>query len=107
LVATRRHRAPEVWAEWVERAGNGLTEEVPLNPVERGREMLLMGLRLTEGIDELRFAARTGLSLDEAVQPEILTAAMAEGYVERRSGRLRATAEGRKRLDSLLVALVA
>ena len=57
LVATRRHRAPEPWAERVERDGHGTVEEVALEPIERAREMLLMGLRLTEGIDPRRFVA--------------------------------------------------
>src|SRR5579863_3012195 len=45
LVATRRHRAPEAWAERVEREGHGSVEEVALQPTDRAREMLLMGLR--------------------------------------------------------------
>ncbi len=60
LHATRRHRAPEVWAERVERDGDGLTADEPVAAEERAREALLMGLRLTEGIDRARFAARTG-----------------------------------------------
>ena len=62
LHATRRHRAPEVWADRVERAGDGLTSDEPVPSEERAREALLMGLRLAEGIDLARFAARTGRS---------------------------------------------
>jgi oxygen-independent coproporphyrinogen-3 oxidase len=107
LLATRRHRAPEPWAERVERDGHGSTEEVPVTTGERAREMLLMGLRLTEGIDEERFCARTGMALDAALDPDILARALEEDYLVRADRRLRATAEGRKRLDSLLAALVA
>ncbi len=32
LHATRRHRAPEVWAERVERTGDGLTSDEPVPP---------------------------------------------------------------------------
>ena len=67
LLATRRHRAPEVWAERVEREGHGTTAEEPVATADRAREMLLMGLRLAEGIDAERFAVRTGVPLDEAV----------------------------------------
>src|SRR5205085_12438426 len=63
LVATRRHRAPEPWAELVEQHGHGCTGDDWLGPVERGREMLMMGLRLAEGIDMARFQARTGRHL--------------------------------------------
>ena len=67
LVATRRHRAPEVWADRVERDGHGLTEETELTTEQSVREMLLMGLRLMEGVSEARFVARTGRALRDAV----------------------------------------
>ena len=105
LLATRRHRAPEPWAERVERQGHGTANEEPVAADERGREMLLMGLRLSEGIDPARFLARTGIALDDAIDPEVLAMAEAEGYVVREPW-LRATPEGRKRLDPLLAALV-
>ena len=106
LIATRRHRAPEPWAERVERDGHGTTEETPVGAEDRAREMLLMGLRLAEGVDADRFAARTGRALDAALDAETLVRALAEGYLERDAHRVRATAEGRKRLDALLPALV-
>ncbi len=106
LLATRRHRAPEPWAERVERQGHGSTAETEITPVERAREMLLMGLRLTEGIDAARFAARTGLALDSAIDAETLARALDAGYLTRTAARLAPTPEGRKRLDSLLAALV-
>ena len=107
LLATRRHRAPEPWAERVERDGHGSTEETRVPPEDRAREMLLMGLRLSEGIDEARFAARTGILLEDALDLETLVRAFEADYLRRENGRLRATPEGRKRLDALLGALVA
>ena len=106
LLATRRHRAPEAWAERVERDGHGTTGETPVAEEDRAREMLLMGLRLAEGVAESRFAARTGRSLDSALDPDILARAIEAGYLDRDVTRLRATAEGRKRLDALLPMLV-
>ena len=106
LRATRRHRAPEPWAERVERDGHGTTEETPVSGPERAREMLLMGLRLTEGVDAARFAARTGVTLESALDPDIRARAVAAGYLTCETARLCATAEGRKRLDALLPALL-
>ena len=106
LLATRRHRAPEPWAEMVEARGHGTTREDPVAPEERAREALLMGLRLAEGIDEARFARRTGVAMDDAVDGDVLAQAIEEGYVARDGGRLVALAEGRLRLDALLGALV-
>lgn len=106
LLATRRHRAPEPWADRVERAGHGSTAEEEVAPADRAREMLLMGLRLVEGIDAVRFAARTGLTLEDALDAEVLKQALEEEYVTFDGARLAATAEGRLRLDALLPALV-
>ena len=106
LLATRRHRAPEPWADRVERTGHGTAAETEVEPTERAREMLLMGLRLTEGIDPARFAARTGIALDDALERRVVEQAVEEDYLVWRDGRLVATQAGRLRLDALLAAIV-
>jgi oxygen-independent coproporphyrinogen-3 oxidase len=70
------------------------------------REMLLMGLRLAEGVPEDRFLARTGRTLASALDPGALRRASEEGYITWHDGRLIATGEGRRRLDALLPWLV-
>lgn len=55
----------------------------------RAREMLLMGLHVSEGVPGTRFAA-PGLSLDEAIDQSVLRAAIEEGYLERSADRLHA-----------------
>ncbi len=107
VVATRRHRAPEVWLSMVEGAGHARVEEVALSPVERGREAMLMGLRLSEGVDPARIAERAGQGWEAVVDPAMLEALREEGYLEwLPDGRLRATPEGRLRLDALLPVLL-
>ena len=106
LRATRRHRAPEPWAALVEAHGHGSTTESVVSQIERAREALLMGLRLSEGINAARFEQRTGIALDAALDPEIYARALAEDYLRRDNGVLRATGDGRKRLDALLRQLV-
>jgi oxygen-independent coproporphyrinogen-3 oxidase len=106
LHATRRHRAPEPWAELVERDGHGMAEQTLLTPLERAREMLLMNLRLAEGIDPARFLARTGAPLDQALDADVLRQALDEAYLEWRGTWLAATLAGQLRLDALLAALV-
>ena len=101
-VATRRHRAPEPWADRVERTGHGMTRESALDTEEMVREMLLMGLRLAEGVPEDRFLSRTGRTLASAIDSDAFRRATEAGYVVWRDGRLTATAEGRRRLDALL-----
>ena len=106
LVATRRHRAPEPWAERVEREGHGSTAEEVIVPADRAREMLLMGLRLHEGVDTHRFTRRTGMAVADALDPAVLIQAREAGYLTAMPGRLTATASGRLRLDSLLASLL-
>ena len=106
LIATRRHRAPEPWADRVERDGHGSTAEEHIEAADRAREMLMMGLRLTEGIDAAAFAARTGQALGTALDPDTLGRAIEAGYLVHDDGHLAATLEGRLRLDALLAQLL-
>ncbi|MBO1073268.1 radical SAM family heme chaperone HemW [Roseomonas marmotae] len=107
LHAARRHRGPEAWLARVEADGHAVTHEETLSAEDRGREALLMGLRLSEGIDPARLHRRTGRTLDQAVDAAMLTACLDEGYLEwRPDGRLAATWEGRLRLDLMLPALL-
>ena len=65
-----------------------------------------MGLRLSEGIDRARFAARTGRAAADSVDVGVLSQCIEAGYLIETPERLLATREGRIRLDSLLAALV-
>lgn len=105
LYATRRRRAPEAWAADVELSGHGTVAEEALDGRTRAREMLLMGLRLTEGIEPAHFARRTGVVLDRAVDQTVLEDCIAADYLAWHDGRLKATAAGRLRLNALLTAL--
>jgi putative oxygen-independent coproporphyrinogen III oxidase len=107
LLAARRHRAPEEWLARVERDGHAVTAEEALAPQDRMREALLMGLRLAEGVDTARLEARCGMPFADGVDPAMLAACEEEGYLEWPSGgRLRATADGRLRLDAMLPVLL-
>lgn len=106
LLASRRHRAPEEWLARVRRDGHAITEEEALSPRDRAREALLMGLRLTEGIDPARIEARSGMALAEAVDLGMVETLRGEGLLAWREGRLAATPDGLLRLDALLPLVV-
>jgi oxygen-independent coproporphyrinogen-3 oxidase len=106
LLATRRHRAPEEWLARVQRDGHAVTDEEALSPRDRAREALLMGLRLTEGVDPARIAARSTLPFDHCVDLAMLDTLREEGLMDWRDGRLVATVDGLLRLDALLPLLV-
>ena len=106
-LATRQHRAPEIWLEEVERRGHATTERRALPPAEQAQEALMMGLRLTRGIDAARFRAATGTKLDDALDPKGLAAMIEGGFAVRDANGLRATPAGLLRLDSVLAELAA
>ena len=70
-------------------------------------EALMMGLRLADGIDRATFASVTGHDPVEALDAARLDRLVGAGFLEFDSARLRATSEGRQRLNALLERLVA
>jgi oxygen-independent coproporphyrinogen-3 oxidase len=69
--------------------------------------MTMMGLRLAEGVPLERFAAESGLPFEQALDPQKLDRLTESGFLSVDGGRLRATAEGRTRLNAVLGALLA
>ncbi len=94
---------PEAWLTAVERTGDATSERSTVSPGDQAAEMLMMGLRLTEGIDPRRFAALNGAPL-AAGRVEELTGL---GLLETGGGRLRATVSGRPVLNAVLRHLLA
>jgi putative oxygen-independent coproporphyrinogen III oxidase len=105
--ATRQHRAPEAWLDAVERNGHATRQRDTVAGPARGEEMLMMGLRLAEGVDSLRFAAETGEALQSALDPERLDRLIDGGFVVLDERGLRATSAGRQRLNAVLAQLLA
>ena len=105
--ATRQHAKPETWLEAVERTGHATAETRPLAPAERAEEMLMMGLRLHEGVDLTRFSARTGLLLTAAIRRDALHRLRDGGFLVWGDETLQATKKGRTVLNSVLSELLA
>jgi oxygen-independent coproporphyrinogen-3 oxidase len=105
-IATRQHRAPEAWLDLVERDGHATRQSDPVAPQARLEEMLLMGLRLHEGVDLARIKAETGGALSDWIAADRLQRLIAGGFLSLDAQCLRATEAGRARLDAVLAALV-
>ena len=105
--ATRAIRAPEKWLAKVESCGTGLAERVPLTAGERREELLLLGLRLTQGVLREDFRALTGVEPEEAVDRAALARLVEGGFIESDAVGLRATPAGRLRLNAVLAQLLA
>ena len=105
--ATRAHRAPEIWLERVERDGHGAAVPSPIDRDARGTELLMMGLRLREGVRLARLTEETGRTLDDFVEPAALSRLIEGGFLTRDADRLSATSEGLQRLNAVLSAILA
>ena len=101
---TVRHRKPENFLSGLRRNGHGLVEEEVLSPVEAADEALVMGLRLSEGIDPQALQQRFGKPL---VDNQAVDRLVATGHLEREGRRLRTTPAGRLLLDRVLAEIAA
>jgi oxygen-independent coproporphyrinogen-3 oxidase len=104
--ATRQHRAPEVWLELVEARGHATRQNEPLDPATRFQELVMMGLRLTDGIAGARLAAETNKAPVDLFDPGRLAALVGEKLLVVDERGLRATAAGRQRLNALTAHLL-
>ena len=97
---TVRHKKPENFLSALERNGHGMVEEALLSPVEAADEALVMGLRLTEGVDAEAIAQRFGLAA--VVDWAKVDRLFASGHLTRADGRIALTPDGRLVLDAIL-----
>jgi putative oxygen-independent coproporphyrinogen III oxidase len=102
--ATATTLLPETWLGRVESWGDGIETDDILTPEESGDEMLLMGLRLTEGIDLRRYKAIAGRTLDPRRMADLIEHGMVEQIDE---NRIRATRSGSFVLDAVVADLAA
>jgi putative oxygen-independent coproporphyrinogen III oxidase len=105
-LATRAHRAPEIWLDRVAAQGHGAHADEPVGVTERRDELLMMGLRLTEGVSRARLRAELGADIDTLVDARKLQRLADAGFLTLDPDRLRATAAGRQRLNAVLASLL-
>ena len=105
--ATRQHRAPEAWLDLVARQGHGWRQVETIAAGQRLAEMVMMGLRLTEGIAREAFEAELGGAPEDLLPLDRLSRLVDAGYLRLDAAGLSATAAGRQRLDALLGHLLA
>jgi oxygen-independent coproporphyrinogen-3 oxidase len=105
-LATTAWRLPKAWLERVERSGSGERSRVALSRVEQAQELLVMGLRLSDGVDLAHLEAICGQALDRLLDRAALDRLVGDGLIARGGGRLTATAAGRQRLNAVLAAVL-
>ncbi|MBA4210224.1 MAG: coproporphyrinogen III oxidase [Parvibaculum sp.] len=102
-IATRARKMPGDWMASAERDGHGLEAMEEISASEQGDEMMLMGLRLSEGVLLARHARIAGAPIAEAR----IAALVADELLTRDGDIIRATGEGRMVLDAVLARLLA
>lgn len=102
-LATQTLKMPGEWLAVVKAQGHGISATEEVQPGEQGDEMMLMGLRLEEGVSLSRYARLAGHALDETR----IESLMREGLLLRNGDRIATTQQGRLVLDALLARLLA
>lgn len=105
--ASVRHRKPENFLGAVARNGHAVQSDLALPPHERATEALLMGLRLTEGVDLDALSARTGVAASTLVDAAAVARLVGMGLMRRDGARLGVTDAGILLLDAILGDIVA
>jgi oxygen-independent coproporphyrinogen-3 oxidase len=101
-IATRTHRAPDIWLQRVQQDGHGGHPFETIDTEQKILESVMMGLRLREGIYIPRLEALAGRTLAEIFDRRKIDSLIAEGYLTLTSDSVTATAAGRQRLNALL-----
>lgn len=99
--ATEAYRAPGRWLEAVESSAPE-KPPIPLSGMDQAVEYLLMGLRVTEGIEPDRFLRLAG----QPLVPEVIDHLQTIGMIEPVGTRLRATRAGRAVLNAVIRDLI-
>lgn len=101
-VATATERKPEEWLRLVETHGHGMVEREVLDLEAQSDELLLMGLRLKEGVDLARWQTLSGRDPDPDREQFLID----HGFIERLgNSRLRCTPAGMLILDAVVADL--
>jgi oxygen-independent coproporphyrinogen-3 oxidase len=106
VYAVRQQRAPETWLKGVAAHGHGTADRTALSGQERVAELVMMGLRLSEGLSVAGFARHAGRPLVDALDRSGLELMIGEGYLAWRDGHLMATPKGRLVLNAVIARLL-
>ena len=101
-LATAAQKHPETWLSAVEQDGHGIVEREDLDNEAQADELLLMGLRLREGVDLARWQQLSGRDPDPDKEQFLLE----QGFIERLgNSRLRCTPAGMLILNAVVADL--
>ncbi len=96
-LATETYLSPNRWLQAVDQ-GSGEKERTELSAQDQANEYLMMGLRVSEGLDIDRFNSLSGQPLPKTKLDHLTDI----GMIEQKDGRLIATQDGRAVLNSVI-----
>ena len=105
-VATRTARMPRAWLERALRDGHAELARESLSAADQVVELLLMGLRLTEGVSLRRLRRGDGEAFERTLDMAAVRRLIADGFLETDGDRLATTAAGRERLNAVLETVI-
>lgn len=98
---------PQRWLNAVEKNHHGTARRTSLTSQERMEELIMLGLRRVQGIDNKRFLSLTGMSLDKFLDSAQIDELNKGGFITLDSSGIRTTPSGRQRLNAVLEYLLA
>lgn len=101
-IATRTHRAPDIWLEKVQKDENGYHPSEEIGANERLIEMMMMGLRLREGVAMKSIKQETGRAWQDVLSPDKISKLCDEGLLEISQTHIKPTLSGMQRLNGVL-----
>ena len=100
------YREPEIWLNLAITKKYGQQKRAALSKEERRNELVLMGLRLIEGISLDHFNSLTNQHLTKIIDKNRINALADQGYLTLNNTVLKTTVAGRQRLNAVLTYLL-
>ncbi len=100
--ATRVRRAPDVWLDYVAKDGHGYHPFQEVSQDERLIEMMMMGLRLRQGIALKNIEKETGVDWRMSIQQDKINHLIDGDFIKLTKTHIVPTSKGMQKLNALL-----
>ena len=101
MVALAQVKKPETWQVQVKGLGHGSNIVKPIKPVDRAYERLMMGLRLTVGVNLDQISKEESVDMRSLIDQGAMTMLVNEGLIEVDGARIKTTFQGRLLLNTV------
>ena len=105
--ATLRHKKPENFLNAIDQRGHAIAEQSLLQPADQASEALVMGLRLSEGINLATLENRFGIDRNALIDWGKFDYLASQDLLWREGARIGVAEKGRSLLDAILGEIVA